>query len=528
MSGRLTGTLRLARAHLRSAWLRLLLWVALLAALVVATGASIASLYPTRTDRLSYARSAGVSPAVAAFNGRGYDLTELGAIVGYEVGFMALVGFPIVAIHLAIRFTRREEDAGRTELVTSRPVGRWAPLASACCVLSLVIAVFTVLTAIGLQLTADLPASGTWLYTPSLAAFMAAHAGVGLLAAEVSRESRTALALGLIFVLVTFLARAVIDGRGWDATWSGPSGWLAEVRPWGDVQWWPFAAYALFALAGLASALLLSTRRDLGDGMLSTRAGPAHAPARLGTEVGLAWRLVRGGWVGWLAGTLVWSIAFGALAGEMVDIVRANPGLMEALGLERPEQMVTSLALLLCALGGAAFGVQAIIRLASEESTGRLGLLLSGCRSRVRVWSWWTLLSALSAGIIVWLSAIALGLATAWSTGELENIGNAATSGLVLLTPVALIIAIAAALQAIAPRWAAGGWVLVAWVSVVGMLAEPLQLPDWARRLSPVYSAGQVGIDPADIPALLIMALATLILTAAGLTRFATRDLTAG
>lgn len=522
-----TGTATLAGAHLHAGWRGLGTWAALMAGLVVATGWGITALYPTAADRAAYAATAGVSPAVAAVNGRGYELTELGGITAYEVGFMALMAFPVIAIHLAIRLTRHEEDAGRTELVTSGRVGRLAPLAAAAITLAATLTVFVVATTLGLQIV-GLPRTGSWLYALGLAAFAGAHAAIGLLAAEVSREARTAYGLGLLAVLITFLGRAIVDGRGLAASWISPSGWLAELRPWGPGNWWPLAAYAgLTACGGLLSAAT-ALRRDLGGGLVATRPGPASGGARLGTPAGLAWRLTRTPLLAWLFGIAAWSAALGTLGGEMARIVEENPAIQAAFPVQRPEDLVTSLAVLLCGIGAAAFAVQASTRLAREESAGRLGVVLATRTSRRRLWLTWCAVAAGGSVLVLMVSALTLGATTAWATGEPANLPTALGAGLALVPPVVLIAAVAAALQAAAPVLARFGWALLGWATVVGMLAEPLRLPTWARDLSPLHAVGRVPIEDPRPAALAGMAVIVAVLAATGLARFSRRDLTAG
>lgn len=523
----LTGTVLLLRAHLHSGWRGLLSWVVLMAGLVVLTAWSIGELYPTAANRASYAAYAGTSPAVAAFNGRPYDLTTLGGIVSYEIGFMGLVGLPIIALHLAVRFTRHEEDAGRTELVTSARVGRLAPLAAGGLMMLLAMVGFAVISGVGLVVT-GLPDGRAWLYAGGLGLLGVAFGAVGLLAAEITRESRMAYSIGLQVILVTFLVRAVVDGRDWPVPWVSPSGWLAEARPWGDPVWWPYAAYlALTACCGLLAAAM-ATHRDLYGGLVATRPGPAHASRALGTPVGLAWRFTRVPFLGWLLGTVLWSAAIGALSGEMVDLLKENPALTQVLGLDKPEYVVTSMALLICGVGAAAVGVQAMARIAGEESAGRIGLVLSTRAPRWRVWLVWAAVVVLEAVAVLMVSALALGLSTGWSAGDASDLGSALRAGAILIVPVVLVVALCAAIHAFVPRWTALGWALVGWVTIVGMLAETLRIPEWARDLSPLHATGNLPIEDAHTGALLVMASASVLLLVAGLARFRRRELVAG
>lgn len=525
--GRLAGTALLVRSHLHAGWRGLGLWTTIMSGLVVATGWSITALYPTRADRAAYAESAGASPVLAAFNGRPHQLTEVGNIVSYEVGFLALVGFPVIAIHLAVRLSRHEEDSGRTELVTAGRVGRLAPVTAAALTVGICLAGFVASTAAGLT-AAGLPATGAWHYSLALGLFAASSAALGLLAAEVGKESRTAYGVALGVALVAFLVRAGIDGQGWDLAWVSPSGWLAEVRPWTDPQAWPLVAYACLTLACLAAAAAMASRRDLYGGLLAARSGPAYGAPALGTPTGFVWRFTRASLAGWLLGTVLWNAAFGALAGEMTEIARANPTMLAALGVERAEDLVTSLALLLCGVGASAFGVQAMARLAREESNGRLGYVLSTRAARARLWLVW--LAVVVGGVVMVLlaSSLSLGLFAVWSTGDGSNLGSALGAAAALVLPVVSVVALGAALQGSAPRLAVLAWVAVGWTTVVGLLAETLRLPEWARDLSPLHAVGNVPIEDPNAAALVVTALLAASLVACGVARFRRRDLLTG
>lgn len=522
-----TGTFGLARLHLRAARRGLVLWGMLVTGLMVATAASIGALYPTAEQRRAYAASAGLSPAVAAVNGRGYDLTELGGITGYEIGFLGLVLFPVVAVHLALRFSRQEEDAGRTDLVTAAPLGRLAPQAAAVLTVSVWLVGVVLVGAVGLQ-AGGLPARGSWLYLVSIALFAGAYGTVGLFAAQVAQETRTAYGIGLGAVLVTYVVRALIDGRGVAAAWASPMGWLAEVRPWGDTRWWPLLAYAVLIAAALLLTAAVAVRRDLGGGLVAPRPGPERGSGRLAAPAGLAWRLNRAGCLGSLIGTAGWSAAMGALGGEMTDIVRANPHLLEVLGASRAEDLVLSLALLLSGLGGCCCGVQVMGSLAREEMTGRFGLLLSTRVPRPRAWLTWTVFASVCSVVVLWGSALALAAVTAWSTGSGDSVGRTVGAAVALVVPVLLVVAVTAVLSSVQPRAAFAGWALIAWATVVGMLAETLRLPGWARDLSPLHALGRVPVEDPRVGALLTMGLLVGLLVGVGAVRVRGRDLVAG
>ena len=234
----MTGLGRMTWLALRTGWPGLLATVALVVGLVTVTAGSIGALYPARADRLTYASTVGGSPATQAFNGRGFGLDTVGGITAYEVGFMGQLLFPALALWLAVRHTRREEEAGRTELVTSGRVGRLAPLLSAAVVLAGTVLVTGAAVLVGLVST-GLPLTGSAWYAAGVALVMGGFGSVGLLIAQLTQTTRSAHLIGLAVVTASFLVRAVVDGRTWAAVWLSPLGWLAEIRAFGEPQAWP-------------------------------------------------------------------------------------------------------------------------------------------------------------------------------------------------------------------------------------------------------------------------------------------------
>lgn len=201
---------------LRTSWRGPALVAVICIALVTAIAVGVEGLYPTRAQRVEYAATAGASGISTAFNGRGYALDTLGGITGVEVGFMGQILFPILGVVTAIGLTRRQEEAGRTELLTASRVGRPAPLAAAALLLVLTCAV----TAVGLTASmaaTGLPVAGSAWYAAGVGACILFFAAVGLLLGELCQQARTAQQLGLGAVSVVYLTRFVIDAMGWDA-----------------------------------------------------------------------------------------------------------------------------------------------------------------------------------------------------------------------------------------------------------------------------------------------------------------------
>lgn len=522
------GTTRIVRLLLRTGWRRLLLWWGACTALVVATCAGTVSLYPEASDRATYAATLGRSTATAAFNGRGYDLHTLGGIGAYEVGFLGQLFLPVAALLLAVRHTRTQEQSGLVELVTAHRAGSLAPLLAGAVVTALPllgvgIGVATGLCALGL------PVAGAVRYAVVLTAMMICFAAVGLLSSELAQGARTATMLGLGMLGAAFLGRVVVDALQLEATWISPLGWVAEARPWGgSASWWPTAAYLATALVLGTVAVTVRLHRDLGSGVVAPRPGPPHGRPRTSTVFGWPLRLTRGSFTGWLVATLVWSGSFGFLAHEMTSLIRDNPALMAGLGISNATDLVTTLVGVFDAGLACLAGIGVTMALRTEEDEGRLGAVLAGRASRLAVWCGWSVVACGQALALLAAGLATYGLSSAAVTGDGHVLRTALELAVAYAVPVVVVVAGSLALAAWLPAATPAAWALVAWILVVGLLADSLRLPEWARTLSPVDAVGDVPARPPSALALVVLGvLATLLLgaTVAGGRR---RDLRAG
>ncbi|MGC5024888.1 hypothetical protein ACLQ3K_09040 [Tsukamurella sp. DT100] len=516
----MNGLVAAIRLRLRSGRVSLLAAPAAIAGLVAVTAVSIAGLYGTAEARAGYAASIGDSAAGAAFNGRGYDLDTAGGITALEVGLFGQLLVAACGIGLAIRHTRREEESGLTELITATRIAPLAPLASAAVVIGGACTAAGVLSAL---------ATGSAGYGAGIGLLMAAYAGVGLVAGQLAQTARTAWALALGFLLATLLVRATVDGRGLDATWLSPLGWPAEIRPFGAApQLWPLVALAAMTTLTTAGAVAIARRRDLGAGVVAPRLGPPRARPGLASPLGLAARLAAGTLVGWAAFAAVWAAVFGALSHEVTRLIDANSALLEAMGVRSATDLVSSLALLFIALSAGAAGLGTVGTLSAEEAEGRLGLVAA---TRVPLRTWWPSWGAVAlagAGAVLLGGAAVLGVATALATGRGAEVGSALAAGAGYLIPVAVIVLVGLASRAATVRPVLLGWVALAWAGVVGLLAETLRLPGWARDLSPLHAVGTLPIDAPDLTATVVLGALAVVLGAATPALAARRDLAAG
>ena len=131
----LTATAPLTRFALRRDRVRIVVWIAAIVLLVVATVGSIKGLYPNQAELDKAARASEDNAAAIIFNGPPQGLDTVGGQVAFQTGTFGLILMGLMSVFMLGRLTRGEEEAGRAELLRSLPVGaalarrrpRWSP-----------------------------------------------------------------------------------------------------------------------------------------------------------------------------------------------------------------------------------------------------------------------------------------------------------------------------------------------------------------------------------------------------------------
>ena len=523
----LTGLAPLTRFTARRDRVRMAVWVAAIVLLVVATVASVKGLYPNQAELDKAALASKDNAAAIIFNGPVQSLDTVGGQVAFQTGTFGLILMGLMSVFILGRLTRGEEEAGRSELLRSLPVGRDSLAAAALVTVAAMNVVTGVLVALSL-VALGLPATGSVVFGLSFTAVGLLFAAITLTVAQVTENTRVVYGIGGIVLGAAFVLRAVGDIGNGAISWLSPIGWAQKTRPFAGEAWWPFlvivGATALFARVAIA----LSRRRDLGTGLVPPRPGRARAARSLGRPLGLAMRLQRGSLIGWSAGLAVLAVAYGSITNSINDFVQDNKSLSDLIAAQGhgtlTEQYV-AMSFRILALVAAGFAIQSALRIRSEETGTRAELVLATPVSRVR-FAWSHLLIAFGGTLAVMLLlGLTFGVADAAVTNDAGAVGQAIVAALAFAPAVWLLAAFSVALIGLAPRATALAWALLAVCFVIGMLGQLLDLSHWVQDLSPFqhvpsYPAADLHVLP--IAALVVI---TAALTAAGLAGLRRRDI---
>jgi ABC-2 type transport system permease protein len=535
----LRATPRLMRLGLRRDRLVLPAWTVTTGGLAAAIATSVVGLYTTEQERIAAASFSAANPVVRAFDGptAGADVGSLILMEGY---WLLAVLISLAAAQTVVRHTRADEEAGRAELIGAAVVGRHARLAAALGValvgvMATAAVVMVVLAAVGLA------GSGVLLTGATLVGCGAVFAAIAALVAQLVTRSRTANAATAATIGAAFVLRAIGDAAGrvgadgvsvvsaWPS-WLSPIGWGQQARPFADGRWWVLGLFVVAVIAVLTLAIAVAARRDLGGALLPARPGPARAGRWLTGPTGLAWRLQRPVLVGWLIGLALLGAAFGAVGDSADELLALSDDLAVALETLAADAGVLGtyigFAIGFLSVAAAAFGVQAVLRVRTEERTGRMEPVLATAVARHRLLGAHVLVAlGGTAGVLV---ALGLGGALGYGalSGDWVGSGGFVTASLVRLPAAAVVVGIAGLAVAVVPRAApAIGWGVVVVSLVAGQFGALFGLPERVLDLSPFSHVPAIPGEPMTWAPILVLTAVASALVVAALVWFRRRDL---
>jgi ABC-2 type transport system permease protein len=525
--GLLTGTGTLLRLALRRDRVRIPVTVVILVLMMESTYSAVASAYPTVEERQALAATIGSNTAFLALLGPARHPESLGAMACWRIGaFLALV-VGILGAMTTVRHTRREEEAGRLELVGALRVGRLAALTAAL-VTALVLVTVT-------SFAVAIPVLGEGALGALAFAFqnlVSGLAGVAIaaVAVQVASVARTASSIAVSILTLTYVLRAaadISDSVSW-LSWLSPMGWGQTIDPFGENRLGLVLLGVATLVVGAAIAYRMALHRDLGAGLIADRPGPAGDP-RLGSVSALTWRL-QGTTLGtWVSPVAAYTLLVGFILDSVDDFAGDSPQvqqIIEQIGGKGALQDVFVVTIMsFVGLAAGAYVVAALARLQTEESAGRTELLLG--RSVPRTTYLLVNVAVVTVGTVVLALAAGLAMGTGygivagtWGSSFWPIVG----AGLVQVPAVLVVVGFMTALYGWVPRLVALGWALVVWSLLVGLLGEILGLPDWLQQLSPFAHVPGYPLEDVTAGPLLALTAIGLVLAVLGVLGFRRRD----
>lgn len=308
---------RTARSAVRSA----VPWGVLFGVLAAQQALSYHSSFPTAAARASLVQSFGHSSGLNAVVGVARRLDTVGGWLEWRTGGLLVIIGAVWGLLTSTRLLRREEDAGRWELLLAGQTTRPAATTQALCGLGAGWIALWALTAAGTivggsSAQVDLSVWDCMFYAATVTASAGICLSTGALASQLAGTRRQANALAAAALALALGIRMVADsvaGLGW-MRWLSPLGWVENLHPLTGSE--PLVLVPIIVLiAGLcALAVVLAGRRDVGAGILGGRRPGRSVPRLLDSPGQLVVRLERWVAVGWIAGMALLAMLFGIVA----------------------------------------------------------------------------------------------------------------------------------------------------------------------------------------------------------------------
>jgi len=532
----------LAQRVRRDRW-QLLMWIIGTALLAWSTYVGVRESFGTQHDRESLLATALANPVVMLFRGLPSGSGEGAFMLFLILPFLAMLA-AFMSTFLAVRHTRAEEEGARAELVGATPAGRMAPLAATVALGLLANLALSALTATTF-LAVGLPLAGCVVSGLSAGAVGVAFLGVGLVAGQVLPTSRSANALSVWTLLITFVLAGVGNAIGTPSadlqritsawpTWASPFGWAEQSRPFDEDALWPLVLCVGTGALLTAVAFAVQATRDLGAGLLPQRRGRPDAGPFLASPTALVWRLTRPAAAGWMLGGLITGILATSLADVLSEVTADLPSL-EAIVAQLAahgslEQGAVVIFFTMLGLLAACCGVQIIAHARQEEVRGTAQAVLCTAVDRV---GWLGGYLVVGAGGIALVITAGIGGAAAGIAAQGEPdwslMGDVLVAGGGQAAAAAVYLAVAALAFAVVPRLAvATAWTLVIVGIVLGLFGALFGFPDWLVHLAPTANAPTVTADGIDPQGLWWLVAVTVAGSAIALTLMRSRDTAAG
>nr|WP_090343997.1 polyketide antibiotic transporter [Mycolicibacterium malmesburyense]CRL75235.1 putative exporter of polyketide antibiotics-like protein [Mycolicibacterium malmesburyense] len=476
-------------------------------------------------------RALAENPAIRVLFGTPMALDDAGGFTVWRMGTPLLVVAGVWIMLTAVRITRGDEDAGRSELLLSGAL-RTSDVLRSCLV---TLAGSALMIAVGVwaaMLAAGTSLAGTTLYAAGFLGVTATFATIGFVAGQLMPTRPMAVGSAVAVLGAALLMRMVADASAALAglAWITPFGLIARLAPFADNRITPLAVLACYPVGLGAIAIRMARNRDVGHGLVAVSTSRPPRTSLLGSVGGFAVRRSLRSTTGWALAIAVYFLVIGATIASILEFFDANPRFAELAaaagfaGLSSAE----GLAAALFGLASIATGMYAATRLAafvSDEQARRSTMLIAAPVSRVGLLG--AEITVIAVGVVVLHVAAAAGITIGAAVTGAPLIVSDALAGALNTAPIA---ALALGAAVLATGWspsavAAVGAVPVAGGFLLNVVADNLQAPSWVRSMSPFVHVHPVPLATPDWTALGVLLAVAALLVAAGMTRYRRRDL---
>ncbi|GHP14898.1 ABC transporter permease [Lentilactobacillus fungorum] len=529
-----TQTLSLLKANLKRDWLKILVWLLVLAGIFIAVAAKFEGIYGSRAQIQTIAQTLKSAAMTALFGPITHTSLNTAIIFAVEMAVFWAIFMVIFNYAIAVGASRGQEESGLTEMILGgHPVGRLAPISAVALELVIANGLFAIIAGIGMQL-ANMPGSdttGNWLFAISLAAVGWMFGMISLVFSQLVADSHNVLIYGYSFFGLTYLVRMMTDVANPDYTWWSPFGWIEKTNIYVTNNWLPVWLFLGLGIVAFAVAVGLNVHRDIDAGIIQVRGGKRSSRFLRGPATLLFWNQ-KSISLFWIIGMAVLGASYGSVFNSIGKLVNDSPIIRQVLGqsgvrtLER-NQILSFVGILgiiftvLAAIGGA----MVISHLYTEEQRGYLQLVNTTPHSR-----YYLLLTYVAYGVALAMIILFAALMTTMMVGNATltqplSIKYYNRTFVAMLPVLMLFISALVCLVGVWPKFRSIVWLLLGSAFIISYFGRLINLPKWAMKLSPFYWFDKVPIHELNLTPVMWLLLVSAVLLVIGFVGYGRRDL---
>lgn len=533
MGNKFENTGRLAAMILRRERILSVLWIVLLSAFSVVLAPGLAAMFDAD------ARQALIvtvdNPAMIAMLGPiyGRDNYTTGAMYFNMMVQWVMIAAAIMNIMLVVRHTRSDEEHGRTDLIRSLPTGKFVAVSAAMVVAFLVDFAVALLTGAGIGLCRvdGMGWNGALLYGAAIGAAGFVFAALTAVFCQLCMTSRGAIGLSVIALGLMYLMRGAGDIGNEALSYLSPLGLAQRTKAFVENDWLPILILLAEAAVITVLALALNSRRDIRQGLIPERQGKAKAGAWLCSPYGLAFRLLRLPFFGWLMGMFIFGASYGSILGTIDNFVQSSEFYSMMIG-ANPDystaQMFVSMVTSLMALCSVFPVVSMVMKLRSEENDGYYLNVLAGAVSRYRNLASFVLIGIVMAVLVQCATALGIyaSAMAVLSDPSALPLGYLLKANLVYTPALLVMLGLAVMLLGMHPKAATAVWGYFGFSFFAIFLGRlPDLLPDWVKKLTPFGWIPSLPVDEIHWEPLTVLTILAFVLMGIGFAAYRRRDI---
>ena len=506
------------------------IWIVGIVALTLIVAVVLPTLYTSGVDRQVMAETMK-NPAMVAMLGPAYgaDNYTNGAMMSQMMLLFTIIGVALMNIFLVVRYTRKDEEDGRVEVVRSLPVGRLSSLLATMVVaviVNLIIAVFTGFGLYALKIE-SMDLAGSLMYGAVLGVSGILFAGITALFCQLASTSRGARGYSFAFLGLMYLIQ--MGGTSSPALYYiSPLTLVMKAQVYVANYMWPIWVTLLLAVIFLLAAFRLNQTRDLGEGIIPARAGRKDASKFLQGSFGLSLRLTRNIIIAWIVCMVLLGMSYGSVMGDLEGFLSSNDFFKQMLnaggGIPIVEQFVTMILSMMSIVATIPV-IMVLLKLRSEEKKGRNENILSRSVSKTKLLGGYFIISVVAGVIMLFSVCFGLWAASYSAMADTMSFGTILKAGFVYLPATWVMIGIAVILIDYLPRLTSIIWVYLGASFFVVYLGKVLNLPKWVGKLSPFGQVPQVPVQEMNVTKLLVLTAIAVVLSWVGFVKFKRREM---